>query len=381
MNSNLARDNFGLLAMIATILLAIIFIVNSNSNFNLVYATTSSSSQSSSADSSFSKSIEQTQQELQSSMNMQVQKTFTDTIKDINKNADITNSSSIVNNTNSNRNSELGSSNSTEATKKVRVGDIDIAYRIFGKGDPILLIPGFWMTKNGWDPIVLDKLALNHSIIIFDNRGVGNTTLGNKTASIQQFANDTAGFLDAIGIENRVDVLGLSFGGYIAQELALMHPEKISHLMVYASSCGGKESLPPHVNREVGMSIVSGNADANMLGSTLFPKEWIKEHADFIQNNLSSDMAQVSKQSLQHHYTAISNWSGTCDKISTITNPTLIITGTKDVTSPPANALLLAEKIPGAWLVQIENGGHGVMYQYPEKFSKIIETFLSNTTP
>ena len=374
MNSNSVKDNLGLLTINGIIILVVIFVINSNSSFSLAHGTPSSPS---STDPSFSKSIEQTRQELHSSINNQVQQIFTDTIKNINKNTDVTNSSSIVNNTNSIRNSELSPSNSTEITKKVRVGDIEIAYKMFGKGEPLLLISGFWMTKDGWDPIVLDKLSLNHSIIVFDNRGVGNTSLGNNTASILQFVNDTAGFLDAIGIKKPVDVLGLSFGGYIAQELALLYPEKISHLIVYASSCGGKESLPPQVNREVGMSIISGNADADMLGSTLFPKEWIKEHPDFIQRNLSSDMAQVSKQSLQHHYTAISNWSGTCDRISTITNPTLIITGTEDVTSPPANALLLAEKIPGAWLVQIENGGHGVMYQYPEKVANVIETFFS----
>jgi len=70
------------------------------------------------------------------------------------------------------------------------------------------------------------------------------------------------------------------------------------------------------------------------------------------------------------------NWKGTCDILSNITKPTLIITGTDDVTSPPANSLILAQKIRGAWLVQIQGGGHGAMYQYPDKFSEIVLTFL-----
>ena len=57
----------------------------------------------------------------------------------------------------------------------------------------------------------------------------------------------------------------------------------------------------------------------------------------------------------------------------------LIITGTDDVTSPPANSLILTQKIPGAWLVQIKGGGHGAMYQYPEEFSKVLLTFLDTT--
>jgi pimeloyl-ACP methyl ester carboxylesterase len=354
---------------------------NSNTIFNVIHATTLSS-QSSSVNPSLSGSLQQAQQGLQSSLNNQINQIFENMTQDINKNNFSNNkamdSLSSLNIYKKHGNATLNTLHNTES-KEVRVGDIDVAYKIFGKGEPLLLISGFWMTMNGWDPVVLDRLSLNHTIIIFDNRGIGNTSIGSKTPSIQQFANDTAGMLNALGIKKPVDVLGYSMGGYIAQELALLHPEKIKHLIIYASSCGGRESLPPQVNKEVGMSITSGNASAEILGSTLFPKKWIESHIDFISNNLAEDMAKVSKESLQHHYTAISNWSGTCNKIPGITKPTLIITGTKDITSPPINSLLLTEKIPGAWLVQMEGGGHGVIYQYPEKFSKIIEAFLETT--
>jgi hypothetical protein len=109
--------------------------------------------------------------------------------------------------------------------KKVHVGDIDIAYKMFGKGEVLLLIPGSSMTMDEWEPNVINRLASNHTVIIFDNRGIGKTTAGNKTWSIEQFANDTAGLLDALKIEKPVDVLGFSLGGFIAQELTLMHPQ------------------------------------------------------------------------------------------------------------------------------------------------------------
>ena len=99
------------------------------------------------------------------------------------------------------------------AAKKVKVGDIDVSYKMFGKGQPLLLILGFSQTMDMWDPIVLDKLSSNHTIIIFDNRGIGNTTAGIKAPSIPQFANDAAGLIDALGISKPADVLGLSMGG------------------------------------------------------------------------------------------------------------------------------------------------------------------------
>lgn len=72
--------------------------------------------------------------------------------------------------------------------KKIHVGDIDIAYKIFGRGDPILFIAGATMTIYNWPQTIINQLSLNHTVIVFDNRGVGNTTSGTKPFSIQQFA-------------------------------------------------------------------------------------------------------------------------------------------------------------------------------------------------
>ncbi len=57
----------------------------------------------------------------------------------------------------------------------------------------------------------------------------------------------------------------------------------------------------------------------------------------------------------------------------------MIITGTKDVAVPANNSLILANKIPGAWLIQVKDAGHGLMFQYPQEFTAIVETFLNST--
>ena len=93
--------------------------------------------------------------------------------------------------------------------KKVQVGDIDIAYKVFGKGEPILLIGGSFSDMNAWEPSTLRDLSTNHTVIVFDYRGVGNTTAGTKPYSIQQLANDMSGLLDALKIQ-KADVLGYS---------------------------------------------------------------------------------------------------------------------------------------------------------------------------
>ncbi|HEX5892105.1 MAG TPA: alpha/beta fold hydrolase, partial [Nitrososphaeraceae archaeon] len=97
-------------------------------------------------------------------------------------------------------------------SQKVTIGDINIAYKQLGKSNakPIILITGLGATMDMWNPLLLEQLsASNHTVIIFDNRGAGESTAGIKKFSISQFANDTAGLLDALKID-KADVLGWS---------------------------------------------------------------------------------------------------------------------------------------------------------------------------
>jgi pimeloyl-ACP methyl ester carboxylesterase len=86
------------------------------------------------------------------------------------------------------------------------------------------------------------KRSSNHTVIIFDNRGVGNTTTGSIPVSIQQLANNTAGLLDVLKLQ-KADVLGYSLGSFVAQQLTVTHPEKVNRLVLVAGSCGGKEAI------------------------------------------------------------------------------------------------------------------------------------------
>ena len=111
--------------------------------------------------------------------------------------------------------------------KKVQVGDIDIAYKMLGKGDPIVLFNGASDGMDAWDPSFLKGLSSNHTVIVFDTRGIGNTTTGSKPYTYQQLGNDTAGLLDALKIP-KADVMGYSLGSYIAQQCTMMYPDKVN---------------------------------------------------------------------------------------------------------------------------------------------------------
>src|SRR5918912_2232153 len=267
--------------------------------------------------------------------------------------------------------------------KIVPVGDIDIAYKIFGKGEPFLLISGLNLVMDVWDPSVLTDLSSNHTVIIFDNRGVGNTTAGIKPFSIVQFANDTSGLLDALKIQ-KADVLGFSMGSFIAQELVLLHPDKVNRLVLYGASCGGKENIPqsPEVVKILSDIVNNRSQDEEKALSVSNPLSWIKSHPNF---SIPQPKETISPDTLKKQFNIVeswfaTNWDGVCSQLSKISVPTLVVTGTEDIAVPPDNSLIIAQKVPGSWLVQIKGAGHGLMYQYPDKLSKVLQTFLTATT-
>jgi pimeloyl-ACP methyl ester carboxylesterase len=270
-------------------------------------------------------------------------------------------------------------------TKKVHVGDIDIAYKTFGKGDPILLISGSGNVMGVWPTHFLKVLASNHTVIIFDNRGVGNTTAGTRLFSIGQFTNDTVGLLDALNIQS-TDVLGFSMASFIAQQLTLTHPDRVNRLVLYGASCGGREGIPQtqDVTTTISDFVNNRSKDADAFLSVTFPPEWIGTNPNYLEN-IPKTTEIVPSTTLVKQFNAVEdwlsrNWTGVCDQLQHISIPTLIITGAEDVAVPAANSLILVQKIPSAWLVQIKRAGHGLMYQFPEEFSEIVKTFLSTTS-
>ncbi len=265
-------------------------------------------------------------------------------------------------------------------TKKVRVGDIDIAYKIFGNGEPILLINGYSFTMDSWDPTLLETLASNHTVIVFNNRGMGNTTSGDEQKpSISLFANDTAGLLEALNIQ-KADVLSWSLGGAIAQELTLNYPDKVGRLILYAIGCSGTDSVPPSQEFLSVLTNGTGTAEERIarLVPLFFPEEWRNENPNYLET-IPKTTETVLNETLDKQIEAAFNSSSTCDRLKTMTQPTLVIVGTDDAATPAPNSLSMAQHIPKAWYVQINGADHGLMYQYPEQFSGIVEAFLENT--
>ena len=250
----------------------------------------------------------------------------------------------------------------------VTVGDISIAYKQIGKtdGKPIILITGASSTMDMWNPLLLEELiSANYKVIIFENRGVGESTVGTKEFSINQFANDTVGLFDALGI-SKADVLGWSMGGFIAQQLAVTNPDRVDNLILYATSCGGSKDrpTPPEVIQIDKNTSMSESEKMQKLAPLFFaPASWFEAHPDYLNYFPVPKEYPIPQQIHLQQLDASVTWTGTCNTLSSITQPTLVIVGMND--DPAPDSLTLAEKIPVSWLIRIGDAGHGLMYQHP----------------
>jgi pimeloyl-ACP methyl ester carboxylesterase len=188
------------------------------------------------------------------------------------------------------------------------------------------------------------------------------------------------GLLDALNI-TKADILDPSMGSFIAQELTLTNPDKVGKLILYVSLCGSNKSKPadPKVDQAFSDPSASPQEQLQKIIPLLFPTNWLKANPNYT-NYMPLPKELVSSDIMGKQGNAAVNWlqTGNCDAVSDITQSTLIIVGSDDLFTRAANSIILAQRIPGSWLVQIGDADHGLMYQYPDAFNRLILTFLEN---
>jgi pimeloyl-ACP methyl ester carboxylesterase len=257
------------------------------------------------------------------------------------------------------------------------VEDILVGYRVFGSGSPLLMVPAYMMTMDTWDPCFIERLARRHSVIVFDNRGMGETSPGDREFTVERFAADTAGLIVALGYE-KAHVLGWSIGGDIALCLAAEHPERVDRVVSYAGDCGGPQKVgaPGYGEVLAKLDDVQGVVMKDAFGA-LFPAWWMEAHPDYWKQfpvpETLPDPGRVRQQDR-----AYEEWQGVYDRLPGMTTPVLAVTGSDDVSTPPENARILAGRLPDCKLVEFPGAGHGLQYMYPIGLANVVLDFLSS---
>ena len=260
----------------------------------------------------------------------------------------------------------------------VRVGDIDVAYRIHGeRGFPLVKIVGYTATMDASDPDLVEALSKRFRVLTFDNRGMGGTTAGTAPFSIGQFARDTVGLMDALGM-SRAHLFGISMGGFIAQELTLENPSRVAALVLLNTSCGGFDSIPVSTTaiEQLGDFSVGAEERLDRVTRLLCPADWLEGHEAELREKLLRGSRPPDQESVKKQGEAMLGWRGSCERLPGLKAPTLVITGSQDAVIHPGNSVTIAGLIPGARLVQFDGAGHGLPYQCPEDLSAMILDFL-----
>lgn len=255
-----------------------------------------------------------------------------------------------------------------------------IAYRRTGNGRPLVVLNGLAATNADWDPAFLERLASANELILLDNRGIGASTDNGDLFDIAKLAQDTTAVIEALDLQPAC-VLGWSMGGFIAQALALNHPAHVDKLILLSTDPGGSRAqlASPAVWAQLTDTSGTPHEQVRRLLSLLFPDEFAESVYHEFGDLVAEARARLSPDLIERQAAAVDAWHrhGVGDRLGELKSPALIATGTDDAVIPSSNALTLANTIPGAWLVQLNGGGHAFMAQYPHPLAQLINEFLA----
>lgn len=260
----------------------------------------------------------------------------------------------------------------TESTPK-------LSYSLHGEtGEPVLLVMGFGSGKELWQPQI-DDLSRDHRIIAVDNRGVGESELGNEPITMRVFARDLLRLLDELG-EERVHLVGVSMGGMIAQEFAIHYPERLRSLTLIATHPGGLHVFPKPMGLYYFSKAFRGSASERLraMRALLYPREYVDAIGE---ETLTERMRQMMgpatpMETIRAHFLAILRHR-TVNRLHQISSPTLIVRPIKDILVNPAASLTLHRRIRGSKLFEIPGSGHGLLFQSADEVNAALRAHFA----
>jgi 3-oxoadipate enol-lactonase len=257
------------------------------------------------------------------------------------------------------------------------VGEVSLYYELTGTGERLLSISGTGGDLRHEPKLTDGPLAEQFEVLSYDQRGLGQSSLPPWPSTMADFAGDAAALLDALSWDDCL-VLGISFGGMVAQEVAIRHPERVRRLVLACTSAGGAGGASYPLHELVGQ----GSADRRLeILDTRWDEGWRQAHPDMVKligerMKLEGEDGKPS-QGLTNQLAARAEHD-TSGRLGAITCPTLVCGGRFDGIAPPSNSAFLARTIPGARM-EMFDGGHAFFMQDPAAIPAIIEFLASDT--
>ena len=256
----------------------------------------------------------------------------------------------------------------------VRANGIDIYVERRGTGPRVLFLNGSGQTLAGMAPL-LGILAGRFDLVAHDQRGLGRTAVPPGPYAMADYAADAAAVLDHVGWDG-CRVVGISFGGMVAQELAVTWPDRIERLALLCTSPGGVGTASYPLHELDGLADDERAATYLRILDTRFTPEWLAAHdgdralvASMTARRATErppEQRRGEREQLEarRHHDVV-------DRLGAVTCPTLVACGRYDGIAPPANSEAIAARIPGAELRTYE-GGHAFVAQDPAAIPEVM---------
>jgi pimeloyl-ACP methyl ester carboxylesterase len=257
-------------------------------------------------------------------------------------------------------------------------GGCSIAWKRHGTGPPVLFLNGYAATLDDWDPTFAADLSRHHELIFVDHRGMGGSEPGEEEVTVKLMASDALAVLDHLGLE-RSAVLGWSMGGFVAQETAMVAPERIEALILLSTDGGGSSAVRADPEVWARLTDHSGTAAerATRLIELLFPPDVAAEIEKQFGHVVAEARDKLSVEALSAQEAAMDRWHAEgVTRLPTFLMPVLTATGAMDIVIPPRNSMRIAEAVMSGWYALFEGGGHGFMAQQPRRLAALIRAFL-----
>jgi pimeloyl-ACP methyl ester carboxylesterase len=259
------------------------------------------------------------------------------------------------------------------------VNGIKIAFGILGAGPPLVLIMGYRLSSLAWPLDFIEALAKQFTVVLFDNRGTGNSDKPTFGYEISNMAKDVGCLLDHLEIA-RANMLGYSMGGAIAQEFVRQFPDRVLGLVFCATMCGGPRATYASASVARVMRELDGLTPeeiARRISSVTYSPGYLENHRELAENQMRREIATPTPlHAADLQYQAFAEFD--CSKtLPNIRVPTLVLTGDLDRLIAPQNSKFIAGLIPGAALIVLPGCGHRMMWEATDECVEFVTEFLT----
>lgn len=260
---------------------------------------------------------------------------------------------------------------------KTIINNIGIAYDDHGAGQPILFLHAFPLNRSMWESDISALLKeQRYRLVSLDWRGFGESDIDSDVLTMEQLADDVAGLMDTLGMQNAI-LCALSMGGYVAFAFLRKYPQRVSGLIL-CDTRPGADNEEGKANREK-VALLAESQGPGAIADLQLPRlisAYTRKHHPEVEARIRQMIHSATAQGIAAASRGMGQRADSTDLLSTIFCPTLVLVGENDSLTPPSVAQAYAAHIPAVQFAVLPYAGHLSNLEQPQAFLDVVYNFL-----